>query len=82
MNDEAVNNLVELAKEMSKNDPIDFGNLTIKEDEVYQLMASSVLDQLSKADNPEISLTVSVVHLLVENFALNLKLNGGLDYQL
>ena len=82
MNNEATNNLVELAKEMAKGDPIDFGHLTINEDEVYHLMASSVLEQIEKTENPEVTLAVSVLHLLVENFALNLKLNGGLEYKL
>lgn len=80
MND-ATKNLVDLAKEMAKEDPINFGELTINEDEVYEMFANTIIEKIQESDNAVITLVVSVLHLTVENFVLNLKLNNGLDYR-
>lgn len=71
--------IVELAKECEAADPIDWGLLSITEEQAYQMMASSVLEQFDHLDKEE-RLTVmyaTVTKLLVENFVLNLRLNGA-----
>jgi len=79
--DEATQNLIDLAKEMAKEDPINFGELTINENEVYEMFATTIIEKIQESDNAAITLAVSVLHLTVENFVLNLKLNNGLDYR-
>ena len=72
IDDERINLLVELAKEGESVDPIDWGELSISEDEAYALMASSVVDM----EIDELTTRATIVKLLVENFVLNLKLLG------
>ena len=60
---EAVANLVDLAKAASEADPIAWQGLKITEEQAYVMMATHVLDM--ERD-----------HLLVENFVLNIKLAG------
>ena len=77
-----VSSIVELAKEIDKEDPIDWGNLSVSEDEAYQLMASSIVEQMfdkyGKPGSREVILA-TLVHLVVENFTLNLKLKGHIN---
>lgn len=71
-----VKQLAELARESDNHDPIDWGQLKITEDYAYELMASNVLEQFSSVPEEQ-RLTVAmatVTKLLVENFALNVKL--------
>jgi len=68
--DEAIRNLVILAKEGAEFDPIDWGDLNISEDQAYIMMATHVL-QMER--NPLTDGAI-IVKLLVENFVLNLKL--------
>lgn len=73
-----IQNLVELAKEVEMGDPIDWGMLNISEDQAYSLMANHVLE-LFRDTPPDQRLVValaSMTKLLVENFVLNLKLQG------
>lgn len=64
--------LVDLAKQGSEFDPIDWGDLNITEHEAYVMMASHVagmqLDTLTAK--------AVIVKLLVENFVLNLRIEG------
>lgn len=73
-----IKDLAELAKEVEIGDPIDWGMLNISEDEAYGLMANHVLELFR--DTPhEQRLTIalaSLTKMLVENFVLNLKLQG------
>ena len=72
-----VNHIAELAKEVEAEDPIDWGMLSINEDEVYRLMALHVVETIApKYDQPEFRdvMLATVVKLVVENFVLNLKL--------
>lgn len=72
-----VNHIADLAKEVEAEDPIDWGMLPVDEDEVYRLMASHVVETMApKYDQPEFRdvMLATVVKLVVENFALNLKL--------
>jgi len=73
---EAVGRLAELAQEVEIKDPIDWGMLNIKEQEAYELMASSVLDQMYNVPEThrETVMMATMVKLLVENFVLNINL--------
>jgi hypothetical protein len=69
---EAVKNLVMLAKEGETMDPIDWGDLNITEDQAYIMMATHVLEM----ERNHLTDGAIIVKLLVENFVLNLKLIG------
>ena len=70
--DEAIRNLVILAKEGAEMDPIDWGDLNISEDQAYVMMATHVLQM----ERNHLTDGAIIVKLLVENFVLNLKLLG------
>ena len=69
---EAIRNLVTLAKEVESVDPIDWGELSITEEQAYIMMASHVLEM----ERNHLTDGAIIVKLLVENFVLNLKLLG------
>ncbi|MDC6480968.1 hypothetical protein PQZ46_00295 [bacterium] len=69
---EAVANLVMLAKEGESMDPINWGNLKITEDQAYVMMATHVLEM----ERNHLTDAAIIVKLLVENFVLNCKLMG------
>ena len=70
--------LVELAKESNITDPIDWSNLNLSEDTVYEMIGLSVIEMLDKIEgkDAEIIMSASILKLTVENFVLNLRLNG------
>ena len=68
--DMAIKNLVILAKEANTVDPIDWGQLNITEEQAYIMMATHVLEM----ERNHLTDGAIIVKLLVENFALNLKL--------
>jgi len=70
--DEAIRNLVILAKECENVDPIDWGELAITEEQAYIMMATHVLQM----ERNHLTDGAIIVKLLVENFVLNLKLLG------
>ena len=70
--DEAIRNLVILAKEGALMDPIDWSELNITEDQAYIMMAAHVLEM----ERNYLTDGAIIVKLLVENFVLNLKLLG------
>jgi len=72
VDDEAIRNLVILAKEGAEMDPIDWGDLNISEDQAYVMMAAHVLEM----ERNHLTDGAIIVKLLVENFVLNLKLLG------
>jgi hypothetical protein len=72
VDDEAIRNLVLLAKEGAMMDPIDWGELAITEDQAYIMMAAHVLEM----ERNHLTDGAIIVKLLVENFVLNLKLMG------
>ena len=72
VDDEAIRNLVILAKEGEAMDPIDWGDLNISEDQAYVMMAAHVLEM----ERNHLTDGAIIVKLLVENFVLNLKLLG------
>jgi hypothetical protein len=70
-----VEQLVELAKEIETEDPIDFGMLRVDEDVAFTLMATSVLEMYLNNDpeDRDMILLATVVKLTVENFCLQLE---------
>ena len=72
VDDEAIRNLVILAKEGESIDPIDWGELNITEEQAYIMMAAHVLQM----ERNHLTDGAIIVKLLVENFVLNLKLLG------
>jgi hypothetical protein len=71
-----VEQIVELAKEIEHEDPIDWGMLNIDENEAFMLLAPSVLENYLSMDkyNRDIMMLSTILKLTVENFALNIKL--------
>jgi hypothetical protein len=71
-----VDTLVSLAKEVETEDPIDWGMLSIDEDNAYRLIATSVLEKFNEPWNidQQTGLLATVTKLIVENMVLNLKL--------
>ena len=76
---EFVGILVDLAQEMELKDNVDFGMLNIKEQDAFELMANTVVDQFTSLpeDQRELVMLASLVKLLVENFVLNARLHGA-----
>jgi hypothetical protein len=72
VDDEAIRNLVLLAKEGEAMDPINWGDLNITKDQAYVMMATHVLEM----ERNHLTDGAIIVKLLVENFVLNLKLLG------
>jgi hypothetical protein len=68
--------LVTLAKQVESEDPIDWGMLSINEDDAYRLIATSVLEQFSEPWNidQQTGMLATITKLIVENMTLNLKL--------
>ena len=64
--------IVELAKETSVTDPIDWNELNITEEQAYVMMATHVLEM----ERNHLTDAAIIVKLMVENFVLNLKLLG------
>lgn len=73
---EYIETIVQLAKEVESTDPIDWGMLSIDEDNAYRLVATSTVENLMpKYNDPHFREVVvaTIVKLVVENFVLNLK---------
>lgn len=69
---EEIYQLIELAKEGEQIEPINWDELSVTEDTVYQMMGEYVLQM-----DPDPLIQKSIlVKLLVENFALKIKLKG------
>ncbi len=68
--------IAEMAKEIEMEDPIDWGMLSISEDEAYSMMAGNILEMYlgMEADTRDMMLLATATKLTVENFVLNLKL--------
>ena len=72
-----LNEIVALAKEVESEDPIDWSYLNIDEDTAYKLIGLNVFemyqDWKSSGQSEDIML-VTILKLIVENFALNTRL--------
>jgi hypothetical protein len=76
--EEYINQVVELAKEVETEDPIDWAMVNIDEDAAYRLIALNVINHLNVNDeNSKITMLAVITKLTVENFILNLKLRGN-----
>jgi len=73
-----VEQLAQIAQEGEMVNPIDWGELSVKEQQAFELMASQVLDQMEAVpeDQRAIVAMATMTKLLVENFVLNLRLEG------
>lgn len=68
--------IINLAKEVELTDSIEWENLPVEKDRIYQIVGSQayeIYNQQSDAD--EAILLATVIKLLVENFVLNLQKN-------
>lgn len=67
----SVEQLIEIAKEIETSD-IDWGMLSVSEDEAYRLMALNIYEMYHDCSKEVMMATI--LTLVVENFVLNLKL--------
>jgi hypothetical protein len=71
--------IIELAKEVETTDAIDWDNLPLNKDSIYQLVGSQAYDlykQYVNAQDGEAIIVATITKLLVENFVLNLKVES------
>jgi hypothetical protein len=71
--------IIELAKEVELTDAIDWENLPLEKDRVYQIIGSQAYElyaSYSQSEDGEAILIATITKLLVENFVLNLKVNS------
>jgi hypothetical protein len=67
--------IAEIAKQVESEDIIDWGMLSIDENETYEFVANSVLSQFNKYNDSEREVMIATItKLVVENFVLHLKL--------
>jgi hypothetical protein len=67
----------ELAREVNKEDPIDFGYMPISEDEAWQIMSTQVVANYLQYAEDQIAVEMylaTITKLVVENYVLNAKL--------
>ena len=71
-----VEQLVEIAREVEIEDPINWEELNVSEESAYNLIANQVLSDhmMRSPDDHEVVLLATVTKLIVENFILNIKL--------
>lgn len=69
--------VIELAKEVDKQDPADFGYLLIDEETAFTIAATSVIETYSNAttESQHLIAMASMTKLVVENMVLNMKLS-------
>ena len=74
-----VDQIIELAKEVELGDIIEWDNLPLEKDRIYQIVGSQVCElynEYSQTEDGEAVLLATVTKLLVENFVLNLRVNN------
>lgn len=67
----------ELAREVAKEDPVDFAYIPISENEVWQLMSTQVVANYLQYAHDQIAVELylaTITKLVVENYILNAKL--------
>ena len=80
MTEITVGAIVDLAREIEHEDPIDWAMLAVDEAGATELIANNLLDQYRNqwqslsGDDRSLAMLAVMTHLVVENFALNLKL--------
>ena len=68
--------LIEIAKESTISDPINWKKVNLNEDTVYEMIGLSLVEMMSKIEkdkNRDVLIAASILKLTVENFVLNLK---------
>ena len=77
MNDtEYVQLIAEMAREVNQSDPIDFAYLNIDQNQIFDLMASYIVEKYSQYKHTEEGQTIflaTITKLVAENFVLNYK---------
>ena len=73
-----IQQLAQLAMEGESKDPIDWGQLAVEEEQAFLMMSSQVLEQMENCpeDQRAVIAMATMTKLLVENFVLNLQLEG------
>jgi hypothetical protein len=66
--------LVDLAKQVELEEPIDWVGMRIDSDTAYKMVASSILEKYVTGELESTALLASLVKLTVENFVLHLRL--------
>tara|TARA_B100000902_G_C26586342_1_gene563658 strand:- start:36 stop:326 length:291 start_codon:yes stop_codon:yes gene_type:complete len=74
---EAVGRLISLAREVEIKDPVDWSSIKVTEQQVYETMASSAIDQIYSLpeDHRQSVAMATITKLLVENFVLTQNLS-------
>ena len=80
-NMEVSQQLAALAMEIELNVDVDWDELKTGKTETYLMMATNVVKQLESVpdDQRAVVTMATMTKLLVENFILNMKMNGGPD---
>lgn len=71
--------IIELAKEVEISDQIDWENLPLEKDRIYQIIGSQayeMYEHYAQSEDGEAVLLATITKLLVENFVLNLRVNN------
>jgi hypothetical protein len=67
-----INLIAELAKEIDKEDPIDFGMLKVDDDTLWNMMASHAVELVKfQSESDKFIYLATVTKLLVENFVFH-----------
>jgi hypothetical protein len=75
-----VDDIIKLAKDVELEDSIDWGDLPIDRDKIYQMIGSQtyeIYSQKNADEDSEAILLATVIKLVVENFVLNLQIPGN-----
>lgn len=74
---EYIDRIVDLAKQVETEDPIDWGMLELNEEDAYRLIALNTIEHLNKYNANERDVIIATItKLVVENFVLHMKLKG------
>lgn len=73
---ELIDGIVELAKEVDKEDPTDFGYLQVDEGTAYRTIALELVERNYSVDEKyrNLMLLATCTHLVVQNLVLNAQL--------
>lgn len=71
--------IISLSQEVEFEDSIDWDNLPLDKDRIYQMVGSQVCElygEYSNSEDGEAVLLATIIKLAVENFVLNLRVNS------
>ena len=71
--------IIALAKEVEISDAIDWENIPLEKDRIYQIVGSQayeMYEHYAQSEDGEAVLLATITKLLVENFVLNLRVNN------